>query len=208
MGMVLRAPTGGGPQQYVVLPEQVVPVSDFTARLLLGSRALDFLGQAGEPLDVGAASFVPSSAEAAPDHGLDWPAEPVTQVNVGARDTICSVLLSVDGDGGTEQATWAGDAYPATIASGATSAYVTPGTGLLYRQVVGEQAEAGGVFLATDTGLRYAVQATATGEEADQAQLRLGYGDISPVPVPASWSTLLPTGPRLDTDSAKQPQGS
>ncbi|MGK5530045.1 type VII secretion protein EccB [Streptomyces sp. URMC 129] len=208
VGMVLRAPTGGGPQQYLVLPGRVVPVSDFTARLLLGSRALDSLGQAGHPLDVGAAAFVPAPPEQALDHDLDWPTEPVTQVNTGSRDTICSVLLSVDGDGGTEQATWAGDAYPATISSGATTAYVTPGTGLLYRQVQGEETDAGNVFLATDTGLRYAVEATADGEEADQAQLRLGYGDITPVPVPASWSVLLPTGPRLETDSAKQPQGS
>ncbi|WP_059011599.1 type VII secretion protein EccB [Streptomyces specialis] len=209
VGTVLRATTGGGPQQYVVLPGQVVPVSDFTARLLLGSRALDPLGQAGEPLDIGAAGFVPAPPEEALDHGLDWPTEPVRQVNDGSRDTLCSVLLSVDGDGGTEQAVWAGDAYPAPVAPGATTAYVTPGTGLLYRQMQGEETGAGGVFLTTDTGLRYAVQATATGEEeTDQAQLKLGYGDVTPVPVPASWSTLLPTGPRLDIDSARQPQGS
>ncbi|MFJ6946082.1 type VII secretion protein EccB, partial [Streptomyces wuyuanensis] len=45
-------------------------------------------------------------------------------------------------------------------------------------------------------------------QEAQQAQNRLGYKDVEPVPVPASWSTFLPTGPRLSTGAASQPQGS
>ncbi|CAM5546916.1 Type VII secretion protein EccB OS=Streptomyces antimycoticus OX=68175 GN=SANT12839_067860 PE=3 SV=1 [Streptomyces antimycoticus] len=43
---------------------------------------------------------------------------------------------------------------------------------------------------------------------ANKAQVRLGYGDVKPVPVPLNWSQFLPVGPRLDTNSARQPQGS
>jgi ESX secretion system ATPase EccB len=210
VGTVLVAPTGGGPQRYVVLPDQVVPVSDFTARLVLGSPETQPLRQNGIPRQVGAQSFTPAPASESIDQDHDWPRPTTTAVNGDSRTTLCSVLLDVDPeDGSTELATWAGGDYPATIADDATSAYVTPGSGLLYRQVQGEQAEAGGVFLVTDTGLRHGVQATATGEDADQAaQIRLGYGDVTPVPVPADWSLFLPTGPLLDTGSARQPQGS
>jgi type VII secretion protein EccB len=207
IGMVLRAPTGGGLQHYAVLSEAVVPVSDFTAYLLLASPETRVLEQNGSPLELGAQDLTPAPAEESLRR--DWPGSVPDQVNDGTRDSLCSVLLGVDAeDGGTEVATWAGEEYPATIASGSANAYVTPGSGLLYRQVQGEQAQAGGVFLVTDTGLRYPVESTATGEEADQAHLRLGYGEVRPVPVPVQWSEFLPTGPPLDTDSAKQPQGS
>ncbi|WP_049580791.1 type VII secretion protein EccB [Streptomyces sp. SBT349] len=207
VGMVLRAPTGAGSQHYVVLPERVVPVSDFTAEMVLSHPGTRTLGQNGSALPAGIQDFTPAPAD--DSLGRDWPEPVPDQVNGPQRDTLCSVLLGVDGeDGSAEVATWAGEDYPATIASGSASAYVTPGSGLLYRQVQGEQAEAGTVFLVTDTGLRYPVQSTAAGEEADQAHIRLGYGDVTPVPVPAHWSAFLPTGPFLNTAGAKQPQGS
>ena len=210
VGTVLLARTGNGLQHYLVLPGEVVPVSDFTARLLLNSEDAETLGLRGEPIELGAQSFTPAPESHSIDRAHHWPRATPRQANTGDRTTICSVLLHVDDeDGSTEVATWAGTDYPAAIASGAATAYVTPGSGLLYRQVQGEQAEAGSVFLVTDTGLRYGVQATAPGGDADeQAQVRLGYGDVTPVPVPARWSEFLPTGPRLDTESAKQPQGS
>ncbi len=208
VGTVLVAPTGGGPQHYVVLPGAVVPVSDLTAHLTLNHPDTEILDQNNQAMELGAQSFTPAPADDRLERA--WPDGVPRQVNTGERTALCSVLLDVDGeDGSTEVATWAGTDYPATIASGSANAYVTPGSGLLYRQVQGEQAEAGGVFLVTDTGLRYPVQATATGDgESDQAHLRLGYGDVTPVPVPAAWSQFLPTGPRLDTRSAQQPQGS
>ncbi|MCU4750088.1 MULTISPECIES: type VII secretion protein EccB [unclassified Streptomyces] len=215
VGMVLLAPTGAGPQHYVVLPGKVVPVSEFTARLLLDSPDAGSLGQASAALEVGAQTFTPAPAADSIDRDHDWPAAAAEQVNALAgddtpRETVCSVLRGVDeDDGSTELSTWAGTGYPATIVNEAGSAYVTPGSGLLYRQVQGEQAEAGGVYLVTDTGLRYAVDAGATTDKsADDAQIRLGYRDVTPVPVPAHWSQFLPVGPRLDRASAQQPQGS
>lgn len=141
------------------------------------------------------------------------------------------MLRSVDGQGNQTLSTWAGTGFPVDIAASGTSSYVTPGTGLLYTQVQGRQTTAGGsLFLVTDTGLRYAVQANGDSDaaqskigapdpqapggggdgrpEASQAQIRLGYGGVVPAMVPIAWSEFLSKGPRLDTNSARQPQGS
>ncbi|MEU1313144.1 type VII secretion protein EccB [Streptomyces cinnamoneus] len=231
VGMILQAPTGTTTQHYVVLPGKVARVSEFVAKLLLSSRTLASLGQAGTPQRVSAADFTPDAEEFY--GGRHWPAQVPRQANSGdpaagadANDTVCSLFAGLGSDGRPDLGVWAGKDYPATIPDGATSAYVTPGSGLLYRQVTGRQTQSGAVFLVTDTGLRYAVQsnndsATVTskiGEEpsqdasaaagADQARARLGYQGVRPVAVPANWSQFLPTGPRLDTNSAKQPQGS
>ncbi|MEU4210589.1 type VII secretion protein EccB [Streptomyces sp. NPDC026206] len=242
VGMILQAPTGTTTQHYVVLPGKVARVSEFVAKLLLSSRTLSSLGQAGAPERVSAADFNPDADEF---HGSShWPAQVPRQANStdplaggDAHDTVCSLFGGLDADGTPDLGVWAGKDYPATIPDGATSAYVTPGSGLLYRQVTGRQTHSGAVFLVTDTGLRYSVQtnsdsATAQSRigrepaagatpdasegataapapaEADQARARLGYQNVKPVAVPANWSQFLPTGPRLDTNSAKQPQGS
>ncbi len=231
VGMVLKAETGAGPQHYVVLQGAVRPVSDFTAWLLINSPQTDGLDMAGKASDVDNASFQPDATPFAGDRR--WPAERAVQVNStrgeGARDTVCSVLRKVDDKGRTTLSTWAGTRYPAEITVGGSSTYVTPGTGLLYTQVQGEQTRPdGSLFLVTDTGLRYAVQANgdsdkrrsdigAGGQEqqpADgrpvpsEAQKKLGYESVTPSPVPISWSSFLSKGPRLDTNSARQPQGS
>ncbi|MFC5725004.1 type VII secretion protein EccB [Streptomyces gamaensis] len=231
VGMVLEAPTGSGTQHYVVLRGAVRRVSPFVAKLLLNSKDLAPLGQAGSPERVSAASFTPDDEEFYGQY--HWPTTVPRQANAletGSGSTVCSVFGGLRANGTADLAVWAGDGYPATIADGGTSAYVTPGTGLLYRQVTGRQTDSGPVFLVTDTGLRYGVQtnndsatdksAIGTSEEerkegqkqeqneANQAQTRLGYRGVTPVPVPANWSRFLPTGPRLDMNSAKQPQGS
>ncbi|MFG3253600.1 type VII secretion protein EccB [Streptomyces sp. NPDC048172] len=236
VGMVLRASSGAGTQHYVVLRTGVHPVSNFMAHLLLNPPRRDVLKQNGKAMEVSAGTFTQSDIGFGQD--LKWPTEkgePVNEARTGAskgsRDTVCNVLRGVDRrTGKTTLSTWAGDTAPAQLPSGATSAYVTPGTGQLFRQVKGRNMKDGGIFLVTDTGLRYATQGTndsekgdppdaganggqkaeqsQEGQEGQNAQRRLGYEGLKPAPVPAEWSQFLPTGPRLSTGSAKQPQGS
>jgi type VII secretion protein EccB len=235
VGTVLQAKTGGGTQHYVVLQGKVQPVSGFVANLLLNSEQLSSLNQLGKPMQVNAQDFASDSEVFASDTA--WPAEAPRQVNSAegtagsqARDTVCNVLTKVSGNGMPTLETWAGTDYPAPVVDGGTSAYVTPGTGLLYRQYQGRSTSTGQTFLVTDTGLRYQVQsnsdssagkskigggsadgqkAMAEGQRAaNEAQTRLGYPDGKPVPVPQNWSQFLPIGPRLDLNSARQPQGS
>lgn len=230
VGMVLRAETGSGTEHYVVLKGKVQPVSDFTAWLLINSPQTDRLDMAGKASGVDNASFRPEPTTFAAEQR--WPSHRAVQVNSsggdGARDTVCSVLRKVDDKGRTTLSTWAGTRYPAEITSGGSSTYVTPGTGLLYTQVRGNQTKPdGSLFLVTDTGLRYAVQSNGDsdskrsdigagdqGQQSDgrpepsQAQKRLGYERVTPALVPITWSEFLSKGPRLDTNSARQPQGS
>ncbi|GAA2458412.1 type VII secretion protein EccB [Streptomyces macrosporus] len=229
IGMVLRAPSGTGLQHYVVMKGAIRPITDFMATLLLNSPHATQLGQQGRARDVSAGAIRPDSTPYGST--LNWPEEKARTVNPsdGNRDTLCNVLRDVDEKRGTTTlSTWAGENYPATLPSGATNAYVTPGSGLLFRQVQGRDTGSGGVFLVTDTGLRYAVQAnTDSGQDeseigtdgkkkdpreaaqaGNQAQIMLGYDGVRPVLVPATWSSFLPTGPRLSTSAARQPQGS
>ncbi|MEU6883549.1 type VII secretion protein EccB [Streptomyces sp. NPDC046712] len=231
VGMVLLAQTGSGPQHYVVLPGKVQPVSEFTAWLLINSPQTDALDMDGKATAVDAASFTPDSATFGAQYR--WPTRKSEQINAttgaSARDTVCSVLNQVDDKGRTTLTTWAGTKYPAEITAGGTSTYVTPGSGLLYTQIQGNQTKPdGSLFLVTDTGLRYAVQANGdsdagrseigTGDqdnkqtdgrpEPSEAQTRLGYEKVTPLLVPITWSEFLSKGPRLDTNSARQPQGS
>ncbi|MBM9619015.1 type VII secretion protein EccB [Streptomyces zhihengii] len=231
VGTVLSATDGTKKQRYVVLQGRVAPISDFTAKLLLNSRQLVELGQNGQETAVSAGAFAPGQP-----FGQDkkWPAaepKPVNDASTaqGSRNTVCNVLRDVDEDNGaTTLTTWAGTDFPAPLPTGSTSAYVTPGSGQLFRQFKGSDTKTGFLFLVTDTGLRYAMQSNgdsatdasgigssgseeekrARQDEAAQAQNRLGYKEVTPLPVPAQWSTFLPTGPRLSTGAATQPQGS
>ncbi|MEV7421976.1 MULTISPECIES: type VII secretion protein EccB [unclassified Streptomyces] len=233
VGMILAAADGTKKQIYVVLPGRIAPVSDFTAKLLLSSKDLDVseLGQNGEAKPVNPSAIRPGRAFGSEN---DWPANAPKHVNsasteAGSRNTVCNVLRKVDRDSGaTTLSTWAGTGFPATLPTGSSSAYVTPGSGQLFRQFKGATTGSGFVFLVTDTGLRYAMQAngdTATDDsgigapgsakekaaqrrEDQQAQNLLGYKEVTPAPIPAAWSSFLPTGPRLSTGSARQPQGS
>ncbi|GGV09960.1 type VII secretion protein EccB [Streptomyces litmocidini] len=230
VGLVLLAQTGSGPQYYVVLPGKVQPVTPFTAWLIINSPETRNLDMDGEATAVDASSFVPDPTVF--HAGARWPTlrskPPVNAATgEGARDTVCNVLTDVDEKGDTTLTTWVGTDYPADITAGGTSTYVTPGTGLLYTQVQGRQKTPdGSLFLVTDTGLRYAVQANGDSDSArseigageqkqtdgrpepSDAQKRLGYEKVAPVLVPIEWSEFLSKGPRLDTNSARQPQGS
>ncbi|MFD7014328.1 type VII secretion protein EccB [Streptomyces sp. NPDC059928] len=230
IGMILKAPNGAGTQYYLIQRGKASPVSDFTAKLLLNSRELRRLMKTGQATETNAAAFTPQATEFAPRK--NWPREMPVAVNDasianGSRNTVCNVLRDVNKDNGeTTMSTWAGTDFPAPLPTGSSSAYVTPGSGQLFRQIQGSETKAGGVFLVTDTGLRYAMQSNSDSadgdsamgltadqrkqadQEAQQAQTRLGYAKSVPTPIPISWSTFLPTGPRLSTGAARQPQGS
>ncbi|WP_369364037.1 type VII secretion protein EccB [Streptomyces sp. CG4] len=231
VGMVLKTQTGDGIKYYVVLPGKVRPVSEFTAWLLISSPQTASLNMNGEARTVGLQDF---TADPQPFAGqaAGWPEQRARQVNspspASDHDTVCSVLRDVGVNSGstTTLSTWVGKDYPADITADGTGTYVTPGTGLLYTQIQGNETGAGALFLVTDTGLRYAVQTNGDSDshksdigadgkktsdgtpEPSEAQVKLGYQNVRPAKVPAAWSEFLAKGPRLDTNGARQPQGS
>ena len=231
--MVLKATAGTRTQQYVVLQGRVAPVSDFVAKLLLGSRDLVGLGQDGKAHGrqrrrVRARRGV-RAGERLAHRASRSPSTPRAPES-GSRNTVCNVLREVARqDGTTTLSTWAGTGFPATLPTGSTSAYVTPGSGQLFRQFKGS-ADQGRPPLPGHRhrpALRDAVQRRqrrgrrrASASPARRSSRRrpsrrpsrrrtsLGYKDVDPAPVPAAWSAFLPTGPRLSTGGGRQPQGS
>ncbi|MEV6104494.1 type VII secretion protein EccB [Streptomyces sp. NPDC051940] len=230
VGMVLSANSGADEDFFVVLRDRIAPVSDFMADLLLNNpAAAQSLGQDGKPVQVSTGAIAPSDE---PFGGtLKWPtaeANPVNEASTqpGSRNSICNVLSDVAGGNRAVLFTWAGTRFPAQLAIGSASVYVTPGTGQLYRQSSGTSTDTGSFFLVTDKGLRYALQSNEDGQEdacglgtadaarkkgetageQNSAQKRLNYEGVEAAPVPEEWSDFLPTGPRLSTADACQPQ--
>lgn len=213
IGTVVTAPSGSTTQDYVVLKGRLARVSPFVAHLLLMSpqAAPLYPGSTPAPRAEGSQNFN-TAAEPFTGGGPDWPtAEPV-QANSGAASTSCSVYRGTMHGQTAALSVWTGSGYPEPIANGGATAYVTPGSGLLYRQVTGN-AGSGALFLVTDTGLRYSVPAPVQSEngtpsDTADAQTLLGYGQVKPVPVPEVWSAFLPTGPQLSPQAAAEEQGS
>lgn len=77
-------------------------------------------------------------------------------------------------------------------------AIVRPGYGVLVTATTSAGASAGTVSLVTDTGRRYAVP-------SDTALSSLGYGGSKQVRMPAELVSLLPAGPALDPETARNP---
>ncbi|WP_428951932.1 type VII secretion protein EccB [Streptomyces sp. cg35] len=228
VGTVLKSIDGTRMQYYVVLPGKVARISEFTSKLLLHSKQLVNVNSTGAAVQVNPAAVAEN--EPFEGEGANWPTQGAKTVNNGAsatsgRNTVCNTLHSVKSSG-TTLSTWAGTDFPADLPTGSSSAYVTPGSGQIFRQIQGTETKAGGIFLITDTGLRYALQSNADSATDDQgigttakerkaeqaeaqiAQKLLGYDKTNPSPIPITWSTFLPTGPRLSQAAARQPQGS
>ncbi|NUP37561.1 MAG: type VII secretion protein EccB, partial [Streptomyces sp.] len=211
-GTVLQATSAVGAQYYVITRKGVAPVTRFAALLLLQANAQTDPVRISIPADP-LPAFIPA----------DWPQGDPSRVNTttgdSPRDVSCSVLHGgMTATSSPRLTVWAGKDYPEQILDGTASAYVTPGSGLLYQEVAGDDVSGGTLYLATDTGLRYAVSRnndSAAAEKAStvrhatgQAAVRLGYADVKPLSIPSAWSELLPKGPALDTTSAARPQGS
>ncbi|MFI0722443.1 type VII secretion protein EccB [Streptomyces sp. NPDC021224] len=209
VGTVLRATSAAGEEYYVVTRRGAAPVTRFAALLLLQANAQtdpvrSSLPPAPQP------AFLPA----------DWPRGDPHQVNAttgeSPREVVCVVLHGTSvAPSAPRLRMWTGREYPERVVEGTTSAYVTPGSGLLYQEVSGSDTSGGTRYLVTDTGLRYAVPRTGTGggpadasRPTDEVATRLGYADVNPLPIPIGWSELLPRGPVLDTGSAARPQGS
>ncbi len=215
VGMVVEVLSGTRKVDYVVLRNGAAQITPFVARLLMYAKSAIGMYGTGNPAPRGVnVQALPTLKPFAT--GADWPTGVTDQVNTGADTTSCSVYSgTMDPSGDKPDMTmWAGPSYPKkTLDNGGTSAYVTPGSGLLFRQLTGGTSGGGGIYLVTDTGLRYSVPKDATANTDDtkktkDAQTLLGYGQIKPVDVPRAWAAFLPTGPVLSPQAAAQEQES
>ncbi|WP_354640494.1 type VII secretion protein EccB [Kitasatospora camelliae] len=222
---------------FVVGSDAVFEISEFQSDLLSKNPALKLAyGQDKfQPAELNAGEYAELSKKVdvnamKPKEAL--PTKAMTPLNTGPkgdRTVICSTFEGVD-KGVVKRSVWAHTAYPVAINSGSTSAYVTPGHGLLFRAVENAAAQdsSGTDFLITETGLRYSLPANGDGgakktdngaspapqqpqseadkQEANEAQARLGYKGVTPSVVPKAWTDLVPAGPVLNTKTAVQAQ--
>ncbi|MCX5203833.1 type VII secretion protein EccB [Streptomyces sp. NBC_00237] len=221
VGTLLKGPEGGRIKRYVVLADRVAPVTDFIAMLLLGS------GKVPQPPPGDDSRLVYDLTPGAPFRppGSErWPTLGPSATHP-SHGVVCSVLHSVNrSTGRTTLTVWSGPDFPHPLPGSATSAYVTPGSGQLFRQFSGARTDLGPVFLATEAGLRHTIQTKGIAEPGDagyrdapsptagkgqpqSAMELLGYRTGPHAPIPEAWSSLLPTGPRLSTGAAVQVQG-
>ncbi len=145
VGMVVEAASGAATHKYVVLKDRIAPVSELTAHLLMNSQqAVGFYpGDKEAAIPVAAAAVSPDTVTFYADKG--WPTAIPTQVNGTAvaggssSQTVCGVMYQgkVDAAGRPSLGAWAGPSFPVTTAGATSSVYVTPGSGLLYREVSG-----------------------------------------------------------------------
>ncbi|NRQ48616.1 type VII secretion protein EccB [Aeromicrobium stalagmiti] len=133
----------------------------------------------------------------------DWPkALPSTY----SEQTPCLVLGRAEQEDDTSRAYLATPTEPSIVPTGAeASAEVQQGRGAL---VYGSTRTSGGPvdteYLIDSLATRYAIEPK---NAAAEAQRRLGYGDVEPVPVPRTWTELFRDGPALDATKAGAPVG-
>ncbi|MYW69557.1 type VII secretion protein EccB [Streptomyces sp. SID8379] len=200
-GTLLQTRNG---QHYLVEKDRVIAVSDFQTTLLKETLA-DPRTQT-----IQQNSFTPDPGTLT--GGAKWPTRAISWANSGPNDTSCSVF---HGDKSSGLTTWTGSSLPISSVAASASSYVSPGSGLLYQEAEGNSST-GYNYLVTDTGLRYFLpvgndsddKSGNEKQDVNQAKIRLGYENARKVSVPAQWSKLLPSGPNLTTEAAKQTQNS
>ncbi|GAA1370613.1 type VII secretion protein EccB [Streptomyces beijiangensis] len=236
VGTVVKAKDAQGDQYYVVLQDQIAMISPFVAQLILAEHDVSGNGAAvAVPVSTGAVIAANGAAAQTfyankgwPKSGLKWANTSEVTEGLKARNTSCSVYKGTVSAGKVakpELTAWAGSAYPKNVVAESLNAYVSSGSGLLFKEISGTVAGGGAQYLLTDTGLRYALPANndstaenaatstspSTGEDAsetDKARTRLGYEKVAATAlVPATWAEFIPKGPTLDTGAASQPQG-
>lgn len=214
VGKVLKSTSGGATYYYVVLKNGVQRITPLVARLYLVEQNEKLVTVSNvEVAGAGASDDMNTGGRGWPENVLKHVNRPAEGIGSTSRTVSCSVYTGKTADGRPKLAAWAGPEYPANIVDGAASAYVSSGSGLLYRETSGRGGDGGTQYLLTDSGLRYALpkgggdnqQGAGSSEKSPTA--RLGYEKAKVAPVPQSWSALLPKGPTLDTSSASQEQG-
>ncbi|HEY1157212.1 MAG TPA: type VII secretion protein EccB, partial [Arthrobacter sp.] len=218
---------------FMVGTDKLYEMSPFQSRLIVNDLELRALYGDATPKFAELTPSEYAGAKAAIDDkqmqdSPDLPDElPQDQAVNFAKDrrTLCSTYEGMDGKT-VKRSVWAAKDYPAPILSGAASARVSPGHGLLFRSMDSNGEDTSGSnFLITETGLRYSVPTNGDGgktaqpgteqppqgqpagaEKANETQARLGYEKVVPVPVPGVWAKLVPAGPVLNTAAALQTQ--
>jgi hypothetical protein len=127
----------------------------------------------------------------------DWPKDSVTPYTGVSQP--CALLETADGEAPTVHlATPTSDA--ATTTGSTVVRRVSTGTGAVVRGTSAGVLNAGAVYLIDGSGNSFAVGDQGNGE----GLAALGYGKVTPRPIPKSWLDLFRSGPELTAQAASQ----
>ncbi|GGZ67289.1 type VII secretion protein EccB [Streptomyces bluensis] len=214
VGRVLKAKEPQGDHYYVVLKDEVASISPFVANLLKYSPQAKLAYPNGDIDDIKADTSTIIEANGGGSNKFygdrGWPQEIPQQANPAAvetdapRNTSCSVYSGKIGpDNKPQLSAWAGADYPKKVIADSLSAYVSSGSGLLFREVAGGAAGGGATYLLTDTGLRYSLPTNNDSEAAAEGEGN-GTGSSDPSdPSGSSDSSPSTDGGASETDKAR-----
>lgn len=205
IGQVYRS----GSQHYLLLDRGLVTIGDTMAQLLLRSQQqtpIEISAQAAGAVQGNNPRF---EAEGFPDDiprlrnsGTEPGMVCVTYADGPDGEASTSIKLFERADERLVDAS--ADLPPPRIGVDgvrlADRVHVAGGHGALVQVVPAAGMSATGTtrYLVTDRGVKYALPR----QDAAAVQETLGYGEVTPVPVPAYLLALLPTGPALDPAAA------
>jgi type VII secretion protein EccB len=195
---------------FILLDDGLAPIATTQARLLLGDpRSRNAYGK--QP--VTAREISPATLATAPQSSAvfspeAYPTQPLQGLSLELRDdtALCarpvsfrdglpffsiSLAFSLPIPDGRETIRTS----EATSSAYAEEVAVPPGAGALVLSVPADDVSDGPLYLVTDQGTRHAI----IGDESLKA---LGYADVDPVPVPASFTEMLVPGAALDSTEA------
>jgi type VII secretion protein EccB len=201
VGDLLVAPTGSGPQYYLVLAGGLAPIT-----ALQKDIALAQFGVRPVEVSLAEADRAPRSTDLEPPSGdVAAPASTPTLAHPDSGTALCAMVT----DAGSAPEVLLGGTVPgfgAAVPTGgggngpvlADRVLVPAGHIAVVRAQSAPGAPAGAPALVTDLGIRYPVP-------SDTVLRILGYDPARAVPVPAALLTLIPAGPTLDPAAALRP---
>ncbi|WP_433528073.1 type VII secretion protein EccB [Micromonospora sp. CA-263727] len=197
--VLLVSNSGGGRQHAVVLRDGLAGITELQAGLLLARTGQ----REPEQLSLGRFATLPQLADLAPTGPGAPPTAPPRLATVDSP-TLCA---RVGDDGGPIELRHGVDlpeltAAPRTVtgaprATAADHVLVAPGRGVLVESAPAPGAPGGAISVVTDLGRRYVLAGAGV-------PAMLGYGEVTPVRLPAALVSLVPAGATLDPEAARQ----
>jgi type VII secretion protein EccB len=186
IGTVFETAAAGADQYYVLLASGLAPASRTEAALLTTS------GHSGPVQQVSPA--VIAAAVASPDRSLLG----------GLPDLLAGAAYQPAGTAVCARQTSPGTSTSSTTvitdqaaADASAGVILPPGTGMIVQLPPQSGFTSGPSYLITSTGTKYALADT-------DATSALGYSDVTPQTMPASVLALIPSGPGLSVNAARQ----
>ncbi|MGW0067906.1 type VII secretion protein EccB [Streptosporangium sandarakinum] len=204
------SPVAGMPARwYVLLPDGLASLTPAQAALLLQSPVIKqkaYRGASAQPVELDAATVNATKASATDLGAPDLPSTMPKVITVSGATPLCAVYSATE-RGSARAVLTVGAAKPIPQPPKgwfnqemADQVLLTPGSAALVGVLPGEGRldAVGPLYLIGDQGRRHAIPSA-------ELLPALGYGEQNVAPLPAHLLHLIPEGPALDPEAARNP---